>query len=75
MVSVAGWVLGFLISFGIAVLAFVWALVARIIIWAKSRRPDNNKADMKVFDIELAMWLAVFVGCVAGLVGLICFAP
>ena len=76
MLAIAGWLLGFLITFGIAVLAFVWALVARVMIWAKSRRPvDKFERELKLDDLELAMWLAVFVGCAACLVGLVFFAP
>jgi hypothetical protein len=78
MLAIAGWVLGFLITFGIAVLAFAWALVARIMIWAKSRRPVNKferELTLKLFDLEFVMWLAVLVGCAAGLVGLVFFAP
>lgn len=78
MLAIAGWVLGFFITFGIAALAFVWALVARIMIWAKSRRPVNKferELNHKLFDLEFVMWLAVLVGCAAGLVGLALFAP
>jgi hypothetical protein len=78
MLAIAGWVLGFLITFGIAVLAFVWALVARVMIWAKSPRPVNKferELKLKLFDLELVMWLAVLVGCAASLVGLVFFAP
>ena len=78
MLAIARWVLGFLITFGIAVLAFVWALVARIMIWAKSRRPVNKferELNLKFLDLELVMWLAVLVGCAAALVGLVFFAP
>jgi hypothetical protein len=78
MLAIAGWLLGFMITSGIAVLAFVWALVARIMIWAKSRRPVNKvkpELSLKLFDLEFVMWVAVFVGCAACLVGLTFFAP
>jgi hypothetical protein len=78
MLAIAGWLLGFMITFGIAVLAFVWALVARIMIWANSRQAvDKVKPELslKLFDREFGMWIAVLVGCVACLVGLTFFAP
>jgi hypothetical protein len=72
MVAIIGWELGFLISFGIAVLAFAWALVARIMIWKKLR---HDKDALQFSNLDLGMWIAVFVGCAAGLVGLVFFAP
>jgi hypothetical protein len=78
MLAIAGWLLGFMITFGIAVLAFVWALVARIMMRVKSRRPVNKvkpERSLKLFDLEFVMWLAVLVGCAACLVGLTFFAP
>ena len=66
--------LGVAISIGVSVAAFVWAIVAKI---SLSRQPparsDSFSGRDRELSREIAMWCAVFVGCLTLGVALLIF--
>ena len=69
--------LGFAISMGVAVVAFIWSLVVKIVLWRSPPAPPElrNRARQKQLNREIWMWLAFTLGCGAVLVALVIFDP